>query len=81
MAEITIKDGKISSVSYVQCTREHVCPCGVHLTITMNLPEDVSYDAKITVNQNCPECGESVVIPRGHHYIEDYRLLTKSFDS
>lgn len=36
MPEITIKDGKMSAVTYVQCTRKHVCNCGANFTITMN---------------------------------------------
>ena len=77
MPKITLKDGILSAVVYVQVTRQHQCVCGEVLTITMQLPEGVSYNSEINVNSNCPKCGESVVIPYGHHYIENYQLLTK----
>jgi hypothetical protein len=69
MATITIKDGVLS--------REYVCACGANCTITMQLPEGVIYNGPITVNAQCPACGNAVVIPDGHHYIENYQLLTK----
>ncbi len=79
MPEITIKDGKVSAVSYVQCTRDHLCDCGAKFTITMNWPESVICNGSITVkNTACPTCGEKVVIPHGKHYVENFKLLTKS---
>ncbi len=77
MPEITIKDGVISAVTYVQCTREHKCGCGKTLTITMQLLEGVSYTGEINVDSNCPSCQAPIVIAKGHHYIENYILLTK----
>ena len=78
MPKITLdKDGNLSAEVYVQVTREHICSCGAKSTVTMNLPEGVTYNGKINVNANCPKCGEKVVIPDGHHYIENYKLLTK----
>ncbi len=77
MPKITIKDGKLSAEIYVQVTREYVCSCGTKSTITMNMPEGVSYNGKINVNANCSTCNEPVVIAEGHHYIENHTLLTK----
>ena len=77
MPEITLKDGHLSAVSYVQCTRAFECQCGHNLTITMDLPEGVTYNGAITVDANCPLCNEQVVIAKGLHYIEDYKLLTR----
>lgn len=77
MPKITIKDGKLSAEVYVQVTRDYTCSCGTTFTITMNMPEGVTYNGRINVNANCPSCGEPVVIPEGHHYIENYKLLTK----
>lgn len=78
MPKITIKDGKLSAEIYVQVTRDYTCPCGANSTITMDMPEGVTYNGKITVtNVNCPKCDQPVVIPEGHHYIENYKLLTK----
>ncbi|NYT80899.1 hypothetical protein H0A70_05245 [Alcaligenaceae bacterium] len=78
MPKFTLKDGVLSSQVYVQVTREHKCSCGEEMTITMSLPEGVGYRTQITINNaHCPGCGETVVIPYGHHYIENYRLLTK----
>lgn len=77
MPEITIKNGVVSAVVYVQCTRDYECQCGAKSTITMSLPEGVTYTGAITVKGECPSCGDAVIIPHGHHYIEDYKLLTK----
>lgn len=77
MPQITIKDGKLSASVYVQVTRDYVCSCGAQYTITMNMPEGVSYNGKIIVNANCPACTKPIVIPDGHHYIENYKLVTK----
>jgi hypothetical protein len=81
MPQITIKDGVISAVSYVQVTREHICDCGSTSTITMSLPEGVTYNGTITVKADCPSCSKPVVIPHGYHYVEDYVLLTKPSDA
>jgi hypothetical protein len=77
MPKLTIQNGKLSAEVYVQVTRDYECSCGAKFTITMSLPENVSYNGKINVNANCPKCNEPVVIPEGHHYIENYKLLTK----
>jgi hypothetical protein len=78
MPTITIKDDKLTAEVYVQCTREHECTCGQCMTLTMNMPEDVTVNGAITVdNAKCPSCGETVVIPAGRHYVENYRLLTE----
>jgi hypothetical protein len=77
MPEITMKNGVLSAVSNVRCTRQHECICGEKLTITLDLPEGVSYKGQINVNQNCPSCDQPVVISKGHHYIENFQLLTK----
>ena len=81
MPQITIKDGVISAIAYVQVTREYICDCGAKNTITMNLPEGVTYNGAINVNANCPSCSKPVTIPHGHHYIENYKLLTKSLEA
>ena len=78
MATITIKDGILSATIYIQVTHAYKCLCGAELTITMQLPEDVSYTGEINIEGvNCHNCGKPVVIPYGHHYIENYQLLTK----
>ncbi len=78
MPTITIKDGKLTAEVYIQCTRDHECPCGQSMTLTVNMPEDVTVNGAITVdNVHCPSCGEVVVIPTGRHYVENYRLLTE----
>jgi hypothetical protein len=77
MPTITLKDGVLSAETYVQVTREHQCNCGESLTLTLNMPEGVTFNSQITVNKDCPTCGDPIVIPRGEHYIEDYKLLTK----
>jgi hypothetical protein len=78
MPPITIKNGVVSAVAYVQVTREQACDCGAKNTITMSMPEGVSYTGAINVKANCPSCGKPVTIPHGHHYIENFKLLTKS---
>jgi ssDNA-binding Zn-finger/Zn-ribbon topoisomerase 1 len=79
MPEITLsKDGVLSAVTYVQCTRAYECACGTELTITLTLPEGVTFKSAINVtNVKCPSCHEPIVIPKGHHYIENYQLLTR----
>ena len=78
MPKITLKDGNISSDVYVQVSRDHICTCGEKFSLTLNMPEGVTYNGKINVtNVACPKCGEPVVLPEGHHYIENYKLLTK----
>lgn len=79
MPTFQLKDGVLTSKVYVQVTRDYQCQCGTDSTLTMSLPEGVSYTSEITVkNAHCPGCGKVVVIPYGHHYIENYRLLTKA---
>lgn len=77
MSKISFKDGKLSAEVYVQVTREYICDCGSQFTITINMPEGVTYNGRINVNANCQNCGKPVVIPEGHHYIEGYQLLTE----
>lgn len=77
MPRLIFKDGKLSAEVYVHVTRDYACECGAKFTITMNMPENVSYNGQINVNANCPTCNQPVVIPAGHHYIENYKLLTK----
>jgi hypothetical protein len=77
MPTITVKDGVLSAEVYVQVSRDYTCQCGAKSTITMSLPEGVSYTSEIKVDANCTKCGEKVIIARGHHYIENYKLLTK----
>jgi hypothetical protein len=78
MPTITLKDGVVSATVYIQVTREHKCVCGANYTITLEIPEGVSYKGQINVTGvNCPHCGEPAVIPHGIHYIENYQLLTK----
>lgn len=81
MPQITIKDGVISALVYVQVTRDYVCDCGAESTITMSLPEGVTYSGAINVKANCPCCDKPVSIPYGHHYIENHKLLTKPVDA
>lgn len=77
MPTITIKDGVLSAETYVQVTREYVCDCGQSLTLTLEMPEGVIFNSQLTINKNCPVCGDQIVIPKGEHYIENYKLLTK----
>lgn len=77
MPKLTFKDGNLSAEIYVQVTRDYECSCGFKSTITMSLPEGVSYNGQIKVNANCPSCNKAIVIPKGHHYIENYKLLTE----
>lgn len=77
MPTLTIKDGVISAQVYVQVTRDHICNCGEEFTITMSMPENVTVNGAIKVNVNCPQCGGAVIIPHGHHYVENYKLLTE----
>jgi len=78
MPKINIKDGNLVSDVYVQVTRDHVCSCGQKFTVPMKMPEGVTYTARINVTDvKCPTCGEPMVIPEGHHYIENFKLLTK----
>lgn len=77
MNTIRIKDGHLSTDVYVQVEREIECPCGFKGTITLQLPEGVSFNTEFRLTNTCPECGKQLVIPYGHHYIENFRLLTK----
>lgn len=78
MPRFTLKDGKLSSEVYIQVTRDHQCACGRHFVITLNWPEGLSSNSKISIdNCVCPACEQPVIIPEGHHYVEDFKLLTK----
>jgi ribosomal protein S27AE len=66
MPELTIKDGVLSALVYVQCTRKYVCECGQGSTLTPHLPEGVTVNGQIAVNNvKCPACGAPVVIAKG----------------
>lgn len=77
MPEITLNDGVLSAQVYVQVTRNYSCTCGANFTITLNMPENVIFNSQISIDKNCPQCNQPIVIPKGEHYVENYKLLTK----
>ena len=77
MARITIKNGQLSSDLLVQVKRDHVCECGAKSVLTAEWPEGLSVNGAVNFNVKCPQCGVPVTLPDGHHYVENYRLLTK----
>lgn len=77
MAKFTIKGGKLTAEVYVQVTRDHTCACGQEMNLTMNMPDGLTVTGIINVNGvYCPSCRAQVVIPDGHHYVENFKLLS-----
>lgn len=78
MNEIKIDNGKVSAFSYVRVKRTHACECGAQLELELDIPEGVDLKGALKINGQCPKCGKDIVIPYGYHYVEGFRLLTKS---
>lgn len=77
MPEITLKDGVLSSKSYVKVTRAYRCQKGSEMTLSMDWPEGVTIRGPISVtNAKCPCCGEKVEIPHGEHSVVNGVLVT-----
>lgn len=69
---------QLSADSYVRVSREYECSCGAKFTVTTDWPEGLTVNGAVNFNNvNCNQCGEPVRLPNGHHYVENYRLLTK----
>lgn len=78
MPEFTFEDGKLSSNSYVKATRQYTCGKGTVSQLTLDMPEGLTVHGAITVNAQCPCCGEKVVIPTGKHSVNcDGVLVTE----
>lgn len=77
MANVTIKNGVMTSTVSVQVTRDYLCSCGAKSVLTVDWPEGVTVNAPVNFNIKCPSCGANVALPSGHHYVENYRLLSK----
>ena len=75
MPKITIKDGVLTAESYVEAKRQYTCQKGTVSTLTLTLPEGVTFQGAINVNAQCPCCGEQVVIPTGKHSINSDGIL------
>lgn len=76
MPQITIKDGKFSSDSYVKAVGQYTCPKGTTIDFTLDWPQGVTMDTTLTVqNLKCPCCGETAVLPTGKYYVQDGVLV------
>lgn len=75
----TKEDGtsELSTLSHIEVSHVYKCLCDAKYTITLQLPEGVEFNGQISLNANCPVCGRQIILPHGHHYIENGQLLTK----
>jgi hypothetical protein len=80
MPKIYFKDGVLTAESYVKVTRQYTCKKGTTSTITLELPEGVTYQGTISMNLQCPCCGEQVAIPAGKHSINSEGVLVSEYD-
>lgn len=70
--------GQIDADIYIQTTCEVKCHCGNPMTIVLSLPEGLSVRASINITDvACGACGQSVVLPEAHYWIENYRLMSE----
>lgn len=78
MPKITLKDGVLSSDSYVKATRQYTCGKGTVSELTLDMPAGLTVQGAISVNAHCHCCGEKVEIPTGKHSVNsDGVLLTE----
>lgn len=75
MPTITLKDGVLSSDSYVKATRQYICEKGTVSEVSLDMPAGLIVQGAITVNVQCPCCGENVVIPTGRHSVNSDGVL------
>ena len=77
MNELKIENGKISALIYVRVKRSYTCDCGCKGELTLDIPDVVELLGELHTDVACPECGKAIVIPYGHHYVENFHLLTR----
>lgn len=75
MPTYEIKDGVLSANSYVKATRQYTCKKGTGSVVTLDMPEGLTVQGAISVNAQCPCCGEKVEIPTGTHRVNSDGVL------
>lgn len=78
MPQIQLKDGALSSASYVKATGRYTCPKGTVTEFTLSWPEGLI--ANVTENLSvgnvqCTCCGVTATFPAGKHYVKDGVLV------
>lgn len=79
MPTITIKDGKLVAEELVAVKAKFTCSKGTVCDVTLNMPAGVTFRSKISVDKNCPCCGEPVVFPLGEHRIGENGELVSEY--
>lgn len=75
MPTYTIKDGALSADSYVKARRQYTCGKGTISELTLDMPAGLTVQGAITVEAQCPCCGEEVAIPTGKHSVNSDGVL------
>ena len=76
MPKFTIKDGVASFEDKVPTQIDYTCECGAEATITMELPENVTFNSEITFNSLvCSKCGKDVKLPRSSYKVIEGKLV------
>jgi hypothetical protein len=76
MPTLQIKDGVVSSETYVKATAQYTCPKGSLVNFTIDWPEGVTMNTTLKVeNVKCPCCGEAAEFPAGKYYVKDGALV------
>lgn len=76
MPKMTMKDGILSFEDKVPVKIDYVCECGAEATITMELPENVTFNSEISISSLvCSTCGNGVKLPRSSYTVIDGKLV------
>ncbi|ELP4887832.1 hypothetical protein QPB17_002810 [Vibrio cholerae] len=77
MPKFTIdKNGVATFEDKVPTQIDYECSCGSKATITVELPENVTFNSEITFSQlKCSECGQGVKLPRSSYTVKDGKLV------
>lgn len=77
MAKFTIdKNGVTTFEGKVPTQIDYECGCGSKATITVDLPEDVTFNSEITFSRlKCSDCGQGVKLPRSSYTVKDGKLV------
>lgn len=73
---MTIKDGVVSFEDQVPVQIDYTCECGAEATISMELPENVTFNSEINFSSlECSKCGKGVKLPRSSYTVRDGKLV------
>lgn len=78
MPKTQIKDGVLSSETFVKATGQYTCPKGTITQFVLDWPEGATFNTQLAINNvKCSCCGEIAVLPTGKFYVKDGVLISE----